>query len=59
MSDEETREKRLKRRNRIARDLKESKVFKIRIVESKKKKDRKLTTNEWINNLNKDDDDYD
>jgi hypothetical protein len=61
MSDEETRNKRkLKFRNKHAKELYESDSFRIKRVESKRKANARLTTQQWIKKIHeKDEDDED
>lgn len=60
MSDEETRNKRrMKLRNKHAKEMLENSAFKIKRVETKRKLNQRLTTNQWIKFVNeKDEDDY-
>ena len=56
MSDEETRNKRkLKFRNKHAKELYESDAFRIKRVESKRKANERLTTQQWIKKIHKKD----
>jgi len=58
MSDEETRnERKMKFRNKHAKELYESDAFRIKKVEPKKKLNKRLTTNQWIKLIEEKDDD--
>ena len=61
MSDEETRNKRkLKFRNKHAKELYESDAFRIKRVEPKKKINPRLTTQQWMKKIyERDEDDED
>ncbi len=60
MSDEETRNRRrMKLRNKHAKELKENEAFRIRRVEPKRKLNERLTTNEWIKRIETKDTDDD
>lgn len=55
MSDEETRAKRaMKFRNRHAETLRNDKQFRMKRVESDRKRNQRLTTREWIKKIEKD-----
>jgi hypothetical protein len=60
MSDEETRNKRrMKLRNKHAKELKENSAFRIRRVEPKRKLNERLSTNQWIKRIQeKDENEY-
>lgn len=56
MSDEETRNKRrMKFRNKHAKELRENEAFRIRRVESDKKAYERLSTHEWMKRIEKGD----
>lgn len=59
MSDEETRQKRRKSflRNKYAKEVKENPQFRIRRVETKRKRNKRLTTNEWLKRIDQMDED--
>lgn len=61
MSDEETKNKRKMRlRNKHAKELKENSAFRIRRVESDKQAYQRLSTSEWMKRIReKDNNDYD
>lgn len=60
MSDEETRERRRKifLRNKHAKEIKENPQFRIRRVETKRKRNERLTTREWLKKVERMDEDY-
>jgi hypothetical protein len=60
VSDEETRNKRkLKFRNKHAKELYESDAFRIKRVESKRKANPRFTTQQWMKRIYERDDDSD